>query len=58
MHQWIEDQLKDITEIKEKAYDLYDQIFLNEMNRSIIEANAAYDALKYREALKYGFYNM
>ena len=60
---WIQEQLSFICENGDKVkkndeFDIWDQIFENAINESIILATKFYDEIKYKQAMKYAFFNM
>lgn len=62
---WIEENLKKaipdgkIDFAASKAeFDLWDNIFENAINQSIINATQNFDEIKYKQALKFGFYEL
>jgi len=65
LEKWIQDQIKlsipdgsiDFQESKENG-DLWDQIFENAVNNSIIMGTRYYDEMKYKQALKYAFFEI
>ncbi|KAI9363838.1 leucyl-tRNA synthetase [Pilaira anomala] len=56
--EWSEDQVSKVDSLRTGEFNFYDKIFENEMNKLLLATEAAYDATYYREALKYGVYEM
>ncbi|RCI05179.1 cytosolic leucyl tRNA synthetase, partial [Rhizopus stolonifer] len=54
--EWAEDQLAKQDSLREGELNFFDKIFENEMNKLILETEAAYEATYYREVLKYGLF--
>lgn len=65
LEKWIQDQIKasipkgsvDFKASKANA-DLWDKIFENALNQSIVMATQYYDEMKYKQALKYAFFEI
>lgn len=56
--EWSEDQISKADTFRTGEFNFYDKIFENEMNKLLLACEAAYEATYYREALKYGVYEM
>ncbi|MBM6383972.1 MAG: leucine--tRNA ligase [Paenibacillus sp.] len=56
--EWSEDQVSKADTLRTGEFNFYDKIFENEMNKLLLATEAAYEATYYREALKYGVYEM
>ncbi|KAJ2960466.1 hypothetical protein NQZ79_g4178 [Umbelopsis isabellina] len=56
--EWIEEHQKASSELRTGEYDFHDKVFDNELNHLIELTKQAYDATLYRDALKYGFYEL
>lgn len=56
--EWSEDQVSKVDSLRTGEFNFYDKIFENEMNKLLLATEAAYEATYYREALKYGVYEM
>ncbi|GAA5804279.1 hypothetical protein HPULCUR_009766 [Helicostylum pulchrum] len=56
--EWSEDQVSKADALRTGEFNFYDKIFENEMNKLLLATEAAYEATYYREALKYGVYEM
>ena len=55
--QWTQDIIKDINSLRTDKHYL-DTIFLHMMNYYVLLADQSYDQIQFREALKYGFYEL
>ncbi|GAA5814564.1 hypothetical protein MFLAVUS_008062 [Mucor flavus] len=56
--EWSEDQVSKADTLRTGEFNFYDKIFENEMNKLLLATETAYEATYYREALKYGVYEM
>lgn len=61
LQEWIEKQMLSLPAgplpvEKPESLDLFDKIFLNDMARLIEETKSAYDNMKFRDVIKYGFF--
>lgn len=56
--EWSEDQVNKADALRTGEFNFYDKIFENEMNKLILATETAYEATYYREALKYGVYEL
>jgi leucyl-tRNA synthetase len=56
--EWFEDQLKSTNELRTGEFGFHDKVFENEINNLITRTKEAYDVTYYRDALKYGFYEL
>jgi leucyl-tRNA synthetase len=56
--EWFEEHLKSNSELRTGEFSFHDKVFETEMNNLIIRANEAYASTLYRDALKYGFYEL
>lgn len=54
--EWAEEHIAKADTLRTGEFGFYDKIFENEMNKLIIQTEAAYEATYYRDALKYGVY--
>ncbi|KAI7892102.1 leucyl-tRNA synthetase [Mucor mucedo] len=56
--EWSEDQVNKADALRTGEFNFYDKIFENEMNKLVLATETAYEATYYREALKYGVYEL
>ncbi|KAG2187864.1 hypothetical protein INT44_000614, partial [Umbelopsis vinacea] len=56
--EWFEDQIKARDELRSGELEFHDKVFETEMNNLIVRAKEAYEGTYYRDALKYGFYEL
>ncbi|KAI9493444.1 leucyl-tRNA synthetase [Zychaea mexicana] len=56
--EWCEEQITKLDNLRTGEYNFYDQVFINEMNKLISLTDEAYAATYYRDALKYGVFEL
>ncbi|KAI7864072.1 leucyl-tRNA synthetase [Spinellus fusiger] len=54
--EWCEEQVQGADKLREGEFNFYDQIFESEINRYAGLTERAYNAMHYRDALKYGIF--
>jgi len=47
-----------MAEMRTDEWTFFDHLFDNAINENILKTKEAYDVLKYRDVLKYGFFEM
>ncbi|CAG8548822.1 11572_t:CDS:10 [Diversispora eburnea] len=59
LKEWCEEQIKNQDNLRTGSKDsFHDRAFENEINKLILQTEKAYDDALYRDALKYGFYEL
>lgn len=57
-YDWAEKSYQTMEEMRSGEWTFFDSLFDNSINESITRTKESFEMLKYREALKYGFYEM
>jgi len=55
---WCEEMIKDEANLRRGQFNYHDQVFENEVNDLINITQTHYEALNFKDALKYGFYEL
>ncbi|KAI9316306.1 leucyl-tRNA synthetase [Dichotomocladium elegans] len=56
--EWCEEQVAKLGNLRTGEHNFYDKVFENEINKLITQADNAYEATYYRDALKYGVFEL
>ncbi|KAF9914119.1 cytosolic leucyl tRNA synthetase [Lobosporangium transversale] len=56
--EWIQDTLNTKDQLRTGEHNFYDRVFESQMNKLINQAEAAYEATYYREAVMFAFYEL
>ena len=55
---WSSDHFLDLRRTTEKDYNFHDKAFKNKINYNVDQAKIGYESMRFRDALKFGFFNL